>query len=893
MKKTFFTLIIFLAATFSMAQWSSNPSVNLQITDLADEQVLPKIALASNGDYYVGFYSLEENNYNIRLQRLDSKGNILWQENGILVSDHPSMSWITDWDMTVDQENHAVITFQDIRNAGNNNIYAYRISPEGDFIWGEDGLELSNNERFEASPKVTVTNSNNSIIVWQSQYTTSKIVIQKITPDGTKLFGESGTDITSPTANLTWPQILPAGEDDFIMKYYEDTGTSWAPTRRLFAQRYDLDGEPVWDHPAEIQTTGTITGWTQILPMKPDGNGGFYIAWHDNQISGTISSSWIQHINHEGNTSFTENGLLLSNRNDFNQFYPKFVLDEAGENIYIYWDEVSGDQNQSGIYGQKITSSGTLLWSEGGKKIIDINNLEIQISDVLPHDNKAILIYKTTTGLNNTFIAQYLDENGGNFWDPATVSFASSQSGKGNIVFSPFNDEYWVFAFEDDRNEKYDIFMQNLYPDGMLGLNSTLTGTVTIENEVVEPQEVEITVGEMSAYPGEDGSFQMTVIPGTYTLTADHPYLQEIFMQDIELIAGENTTQNFQMLALRRDMEVMVEDAEGNPIYPASVNISGPEDIYSGTASETPLEFTNVPYGNYTASAQSGMAFLETDTVIDENNGQIIITDKEGVFAQVGFLTGVVSIENGMADVSEVIIASGDSIAEVDDEGNFILPLPPGVHDLMASHPYTSTTEIDQITVLPGMTSTNWNISLDMLRADLNCYVENQDGQIIQNVEVEVTGPEGNYSFTTESVTEPYVLSQVPYGEYTMSTEETGEIISNQTILDENNQEIVIVLQTVDNQHWEKEEISQIFPNPLQAGNNVFISVIQPGSYTLQLVSADGNLINERSNVKIEKGKNAISWDRLTRSNKVETGLYFLVLEHPKMQIRLPLMIVE
>ncbi len=893
MKNICFTLMIIMSATFSMAQWSSNPSVNLQITDLTDEQVLPKIAMASNGDYFVGYYSLEGNNYNIRLQRLDNNGNILWQENGLLVSDHPSMSWITDWDMTVDHENHAIITFQDIRNAGNNNIYAYRISPEGEFIWGEDGIELSNNERFEASPKVTVTNSNNSIIAWQSKYNTSKIVIQKISPDGTKLFGESGKDITSATGNLTWPQLLPSGEDDFIMKYYEDTGANWAPTRHLFAQRYDLDGEPVWDDPAEIQTAGTITAWTQLLPIKPDGNGGFYIAWHDNQISGTISSSWIQHVDHEGNTSFTENGLLLSNRNDFNQFNPKFVQDEAGENIYVYWDEVTGDQNQSGIYGQKITSGGALLWGEGGKKIIDISNQETLISDLLPHDNKAVLIYKTTTASNNTFIAQYLDENGQNFWEPATIAFASAQSGKGRIVSSHFNDQYWVFAFEDDRNEKYDIFMQNLYPDGMLGLNSTLTGTVTIENEVVEPQEVEITVGEMSAYPDEDGSFQMTVMPGTYTLTADHPYLQEIVIQDIELIEGEGTTQNFQMLALRSDIQVILEDAEGNPVFPASVNISGPEDTYSDTASETPLEFTGVPYGNYTTSAQSGIAFLETDTVIDENNGKIVITDMEGVFAQDGFISGVVTIEDGMADVSEVSIASGDSIAEIDDEGNYTLTLSPGMHDLIASHPYTTTMEIDQIRVLPGITSSNRDISLDMLRADLNCYVENQDGQIIQNVEAEVAGPEGNYSFTTESLTEPYVLSQVPYGEYTMSTEETGEIISNQAILDENNQDIVIVLHTVDNEFWENEEISHIFPNPLKAGGNMFVSAIQPGSYTLQLVSADGNLITERNKVKMEKGKNLIRWDILARGNKVETGLYFLVLERHKMQTRLPLMIVE
>jgi hypothetical protein len=78
------------------------------------------------------------------------------------------MSWLTDWDMTVDQDNYAILTFQDIRNAGNNNVYAYRISPDGSFVWGPDGLELSNTTDFDVSPKVTVTSARNAVVAWGS-----------------------------------------------------------------------------------------------------------------------------------------------------------------------------------------------------------------------------------------------------------------------------------------------------------------------------------------------------------------------------------------------------------------------------------------------------------------------------------------------------------------------------------------------------------------------------------------------------------------------------------------------------------------------------------------------------------------------------------------------------
>lgn len=892
-KFTFVLLAFMLTLPAAYPQWSNNPEVNTQITNLTGEQILPKIALAPDGFYYVGYFSNENNNYNIRLQKLDNQGNILWQENGLIISDHPSMSWITDWDMTVDHENHAVITLQDIRNSGNNNVVAYRISPDGDFVWGDDGIALSNSENFDASPKVTITAANNAVFAWQSQYTTSEIILQKINPEGEKQWGDWGIALASDVGSYTWPQLMPAGNDDFILKYYEDTGTSWAPTRKLFAQRFDGNGDPVWGSPASIQTEGGITAWTQILPMQNDGNDGFFITWHDNQISGTISSSWIQHVDNEGNTSFTDNGLLLSNRNDYNQFNPQFALEKTGDNTYIYWEEVTGDQNQGGVYGQKVTNNGELLWGDEGKKIIDVSSQKVLVSGVIPYNNQAMLIYKSGTGLNHAFHAQYLDENGGSVWNPASIAFASSESSKGRIVASPFNDEYWVFAFEDERNGTTDLFMQNLYPDGSLGLKSTVAGTVTVENDLVPVKDVELSIGEMSLNADINGTYLVTLTPGTYTISANHPYLDEIINADISLTEGETTTIDFSMMASRRDIEFILEDSEGNPVFPATVNITGPEDTYSGTASEPPLEFTGVPYGFYAASAQSGVAFLETETVIDESNGQIVITDSAGIFEQDGFISGVVSIEDGLAEVTGVNISSGDAVAEIDSEGNYIIALPPGNHDLVASHPYTTSIEIDQITVLPGTTSTNWDVNLEMLRRDLHCYIVNQDDQIIQGAEAEVTGPEDTYTFTTNSSTEPYLIMNVPYGDYTMSTTETGELVSVEAVLDNDNQEIKLVLNTTGINTFSDVSAPGLYPNPLKAGENLSITIEKGSFYSMKIASPNGNLISQKDNVVLEKGKNTLTWEAISNGKDLDSGLYILILETDEYLIRTPFMIVQ
>ena len=123
-----------LMITSILAQWSTDPHVNLSINSATGEQVLPKHATCANGNTYVSWFSLENSNYNVRLQLLDVYGNKLWNDTGLLVSTHTSMSWITDYDLTVDNENCAILVFQDIRNTYNN-VYAYKISPAREFLW--------------------------------------------------------------------------------------------------------------------------------------------------------------------------------------------------------------------------------------------------------------------------------------------------------------------------------------------------------------------------------------------------------------------------------------------------------------------------------------------------------------------------------------------------------------------------------------------------------------------------------------------------------------------------------------------------------------------------------------------------------------------------------------
>ena len=96
MKNFFFIVFATMLLPFiALSQWSTDPAVNNPINTMSGEQAIPKIATCPNGDTYIASFSNETGNYNVRMQRLNSLGVTQWATDGILISDHTQMTWLT------------------------------------------------------------------------------------------------------------------------------------------------------------------------------------------------------------------------------------------------------------------------------------------------------------------------------------------------------------------------------------------------------------------------------------------------------------------------------------------------------------------------------------------------------------------------------------------------------------------------------------------------------------------------------------------------------------------------------------------------------------------------------------------------------------------------------
>lgn len=460
------TLVLLVIPYALFCQWSNNPVVNNNINNLPGEQAIPKIATCSNGDSYIAFFSNEGGNYNVRLQRLNALGYELWETGGILISNHTQMSWLTDWDMCIDNENGVILTFQDIRNAGNNNVVAYRISPSGEFIWGDNGIALSNSSAFDVSPKVVVTQAGNAVFAWQSD---EVIILQKIAPAGELLWGNTGI-VLSCDDTYSWPQLLPVGNDEVILKYFHDTGPAYAPTRHVYAQKFDADGNAIWASPVGISKAGGISAWTQIFPFINDGNDGFYIAWHDDRDNDMIANIFVQRVSSEGVYLWDENGVEVSVLSGRNHFYPQLALPPGTSDLYVFWNEMDADQNLRGIYAQKISEDGTRIWSDNGETLIEMSTVNVYPVALRNSSEDVILVYEEfSNAVDANLKAMRIDHDGELVWAQGMMPICMVNSQKVHTVVNHFSNNQLIISWEDDRDGNKDIFAQNIQLNGELG----------------------------------------------------------------------------------------------------------------------------------------------------------------------------------------------------------------------------------------------------------------------------------------------------------------------------------------------------------------------------------------------------------------------------------------
>ncbi|MFC2106802.1 FlgD immunoglobulin-like domain containing protein [Bacteroidota bacterium] len=725
MKKLYllFAILILLHIT-TFSQWSSNPAINNIINNMSGEQAIPKIATCSNGDSYIGFFSNESGNYNVRLQRLNPLGNEMWAANGILISNHTQMSWLTDWDMTADPSGYAILTFQDVRNGGNNNVVAYRIAPDGTFAWGADGLALSNSTAFDVSPKVVATSAGNAVFAWQAD---DVIILQKVDASGNLLWGANGITLTS-TDTYSWPQLLPVGTDEVILKYFHDSGPPNAPTRHVYAQKYDANGAAVWTSPATVSNAGGISAWTQIFSFINDGSDGFYMAWHDDRDNNMDASAFVQHVDNTGTPTYIANGVEVATQSGRERFYPDLALPPGSADVYVVWSETNSDQNQWGISGQKINSSGNLLWPSSGMAFIGLSSVQVSPIGTRSSPTDFVVIYEEhSTVMNSTVKAMRMDANGAFIWSPSMKTMCSIASEKVHSVANNFNNNQWIASWEDNRNGNKDIYAQNIQLDGSLGPYAPQTGfidgTVSLNGGTGDVTQVEVSAGGVTVNPDASGTYSMEILFGNYDVIAAIPAYYNDTTFGVNVVIGQHTSNiDFTLNPLPTGFisgNVVISSGSGNitdVVITAGSHTTNP-DANGDYLIETEIGSHDViaSLTGYSSDTVNNVLVMDGQTITDID----FILD---IIPFTGFIEGMVELQNAAGDVTLVDVTADTVTVHPDATGYYIMEVAAGIYDVSATLAGFLPTTQTNISVDTGMITTD--VDFFLYQAPNSGYIE-------------------------------------------------------------------------------------------------------------------------------------------------------------------------
>lgn len=460
MKRTLPLLYFALLASISTsAQWTNDVSVNTTVRAVTSgEAVVPLTTAGPDGSTYVSWFDNESGEYQLRMQRLDADGYRLWPDTGLVVSAYPQNSAVFRYDLQGDANGNAIVAFQDERT-GSLDIVAYKIGPDGSFLWGPDGVELPTPGTTGLSPVVAALVNGNSAVAWSTNDSPGRLAIQLLGPTGSLLLA-TPIEIAANTA-VGRPKLIASDDGGFIVQYVVSNGGFGLPPGTMYAMRYDAAGNTVWTNAVQVSSK-TIPFFFFPEPV-PDGHGGFYVAFNTgNPDLPAYTDVFTQRVRANG-TLWSTDGTRL----DSSALIQKFSV---GKGVALVDDDdglmvpimiTDGAQGQRGVAVQGLDTAGNRLLGNLAVTVVPMGSTPVEPWDISATDDGAVIAHVSGVFGQVHIAATRVGLDGTTLWTPAQRDISTVNSNKDDVQLTAMDDGQVVVFWQDDRNPS-GIYAQNI-----------------------------------------------------------------------------------------------------------------------------------------------------------------------------------------------------------------------------------------------------------------------------------------------------------------------------------------------------------------------------------------------------------------------------------------------
>jgi hypothetical protein len=253
--------------------------------------------------------------------------------------------------------------------------------------------------------------------------------------DGNPLSVNNPVSVSDSLDLISYP--ITDGNGGVILFWVKTIGADTV----IVAQRKAANGKILWNNSASPKIICSVRGEKQITDATPDGNGGAYISWVNNESAyymQTPADLFVQHIDGNGNILWASQGIKVNNNTGQLNYQANLVV--SNNKLIVGWS--SGVLNSSNyfdttlVYMQQINSDGSKNWNPNGVRVC-LNSASQQSSLLLEDGNGGAFVvfndYRTARNngfnvWNQNIYSQHISSGGQRLWAD-TGAIVTNESG--------------------------------------------------------------------------------------------------------------------------------------------------------------------------------------------------------------------------------------------------------------------------------------------------------------------------------------------------------------------------------------------------------------------------------------------------------------------------------
>ena len=472
LKIIFLFFLLLISFNNGLAQWVNNPSENTKLViDGADPIDISAVEDSRGGAFI--FWQDNKNGFQNEtfFTHVDNNGKVTLRADGKKVT---SLSGPEEGPVSAPNlPGSAIVVWKDITLSKSGSLYAQRVTSNGSYVWGSEGIEITKGDNDVSNYSVCADKNGDAFVSYVSKEPDVaggyKLEVQKINPNGQLLIHGDSTVISSSFDRKNFTSIIPDEEGGAYVLWLEYHNNK----SMLLAQRIDSSGKSIWGKkPVEVSSSlhNVILYTVKRLNFPA-----IYVAWQTQKSDKDI---YHQIINEHGKNLWTAGGRLATPQKG-NQINPGATI--ADSSIILCWTDDNGKNKD--VYLQKFNRHGKALWGRSALPVIKYKGEQFG-QKIIPDGKGGAIVSWVDMRNDSTFAdiyAQKIDANGKAIWDSLGLKVGSNYNTLKSYLSLVTDDNGGAIAiFKNKRNSKNNIYGQRIFNSGtyvsqIVGFNTQIS----------------------------------------------------------------------------------------------------------------------------------------------------------------------------------------------------------------------------------------------------------------------------------------------------------------------------------------------------------------------------------------------------------------------------------